>query len=67
MDLCTGDLPLRDMATDTKPRSAIGSQIAGRRVASLIATRHHTLLEIGHEIISTAILLRADSRRAVVS
>ena len=34
----------------------------------LIGTRSHTLLEIDHEIISTAILLpSADSRKVVVS
>ena len=37
-------------------------------VVSLIPARSHTLMEIDHEIISTAILLpSADSRRAVVS
>ena len=37
-------------------------------VASSIQVKSHTIVEIGHEIISTAILLpSADSRRVVVS
>ena len=41
---------------------------AGPGVTSLISARSHTLVEIDHEIISTAILLpSADSRRVVVS
>ena len=36
-------------------------------VASLILARSHTYMEIGHEIISVAILPTADSRRVYVS
>ena len=49
------------LAADTCPTADAG-------VASSIPTRSHTLVEIDHEVISTAILLHsADSRRFVVS
>ena len=55
-------------ASGTGLRSADTCLTADPGVASLLATRSHTFVEIDHEIISMVILIpSADSRRVVVS
>ena len=46
---------------------SVKSLTADPGVASSIPARSNAFVEIGHEIISTVILLSADSRRVVVS